>query len=48
MMARVGTEQLEAPIGDAKLVALGRVGDTACLHDKKRPVEHPAAFSEAQ
>ena len=48
MTTRVNAKQLETPVGNAKLVTLGRVSAAAHLLDEKSPVQHPAAFSEAQ
>jgi hypothetical protein len=48
MTTPVHAKQLDASVGDAKLVAFGRVGSAAHLPDEESPVEHPVAFSEAQ
>jgi hypothetical protein len=48
MTTRVNAKQLETPVGNAKLVALGRVSGAVHLPDEESPVQHPAAFGEAQ
>ena len=48
MATRVHAEELEAVVGDAKFVAFSRVSGTARFSNEESPVEHPAAFNEAQ
>ena len=48
MTTRINAKQLETPVGNAKLVALGRVSGAAHFPDEESPVQYPGAFSEAQ